>query len=637
MSSNYQPVGIHASNRHLRDEHYSVSDITDTDHVQLHDLPPYAYGQETKTIPMTAAQAGERQQQKQQRQRRARNSRLWMWELLASAFSLLCIAIVVIVLKYEDGKRLDGWALMIGPNAVISFITTLAKSSCLLVLAEVIGQLRWIYFAGAPRVLNDLHLFDLASRGPWGALELMFRMKSAALLASCASLLTIAALVIDPFAQLVLTFPTRPTATPVQVASINIAQVYDAGTEITANHGPPYPVAQNAPFQLQSAVISAAFGVAPAFDLNCPTSNCTYPSFSTLGVCSTCEDVTASTSTACGLDESNYTTICNTTVPYQLLPESNFTWHMATDAAGNYADLWNSSTMSVTPEYAGTNTSFGTPAILAAFTSFKLNRELFSSTASDRPSNPSSVNQCMFAYCLKTYSDVRVLNGETQFGSINESIMEVSSQEWFLDPPESQGSPYFTMQASVGGQVSGPNYTMNYWDHLNLGQYMRDVLNSSVYLFTNTIAPGDGGHMAPSFGLAMYNADNLTDMVHDIADSMTNSMRNSQSNVTTVNGTALVLETFIHIEWKWLALPIAVSVLSFVLLVTVMIISKSHNVEGESFGRLAQPCYCLEIVQYAALILRFRGMGSRIYPWVQRCQRTEENIQEHEGTFIFGK
>jgi hypothetical protein len=85
-------------------------------------------------------------------------SRYWVWELLASAFSMICIATIVIVLLYEDGKPLDQWSLMISPNAVISFIAALAKSSCILVLAEVIGQLRWIRFAHQPCELNDLQV-----------------------------------------------------------------------------------------------------------------------------------------------------------------------------------------------------------------------------------------------------------------------------------------------------------------------------------------------------------------------------------------------------------------------------------------------------------------------------------------------
>jgi len=42
------------------------------------------------------------------------------------------MAAVVGVLLYEDGKALNQWALFIPPNAVVSFITTLAKSSLLL-------------------------------------------------------------------------------------------------------------------------------------------------------------------------------------------------------------------------------------------------------------------------------------------------------------------------------------------------------------------------------------------------------------------------------------------------------------------------------------------------------------------------
>jgi cytochrome c oxidase subunit IV len=315
--------------------------------------------------------------------------------------------------------------------------------------------------------------------------------------------------------------------------------------------------------------------------------------------------VTALTSTVCDED---YTQECNTTVPYKLIPGLNFTWYVSSDASGSYGLMWNSSSMAVTPPYVVQNLSFGSPALLSAFTSFKLDQDAISSTGSQRPTEPSSVNQCMFAYCLKTYNDVEVRNGETTFGSIGESIMEYSSQQWFSG--DTGTGAYFTMQASVDGEVSGPNYTMNYWDHLNLGTYMRDVMNSSVIKSTDTYAPYDGGKMAPTFGLAMWNQDNLTTMVHDIADSMTNSMRTSQNNITTINGTALVLETFIHIEWKWLALPIAVSVLSFVLLVAVMIISTSHNVEGKPH---AVPYGILNITDFVLVAWKSSSMPLLFY------------------------
>ncbi|KAK8859694.1 hypothetical protein PGQ11_010428 [Apiospora arundinis] len=628
MSVNYQPVDAHATyqSHPQNDERFNVHEMTGDaqahnapvsakhqsvysqtpyyDHTQYDShanssnvyenvpIPPF-YGQvggETTSYPIpNGEKPGD---PTRPRVAKGRIPRLWMWEILASVFSLICIAVIVIVLIYEDGKRLDGWALMISPNAVIAFITTLAKSSCLLVLAEVIGQLRWVHFTTASRQLSDLEFFDAGSRGPWGALRLMFRMKTAATLASAASLLTIAALVIDPFAQLVFTFPTRPTPTPLEVASIGLARVYDANTSVTANHGVPYPVAQNAPFQLQSAVISAAFGVSPRFDITCPTSNCTFPPISTLGICSTCENVVDVTNTTCGIDSRSRATVCNTTVPHQLLPGSNFTWSVSNDAAGSYARVWNSSSMGVTPSMAALAQNFDQPALLAAFTALKLDKSLFTGNGA-RPTKPSQVNQCMFVYCMKTYNGVNVSSGRTVIGSVDEAIMKFSSHQWFLDPPQT-GNPLFTMQPSANGQTVGPNYTMNWWDHLNLGQYMRDVFNSSVYLNTGTYQPGQGGKMAPSFGLAMYNADNLTVMAKEIADSMTNSMRTTQNNITTVNGTALINETYIHIEWKWLALPIAISVLSLVLLITVMINSRSHGVDVWKSSSLPLLFYGLE-------------------------------------------
>jgi hypothetical protein len=87
-----------------------------------------------------------------------RFSHYWAWELLALAFGMICITTIVIVLIYEDDTRLDRWALMISPNAVISFIATLARSSCMVVLAELIGQLRWTSFAHRPHKLSDLQV-----------------------------------------------------------------------------------------------------------------------------------------------------------------------------------------------------------------------------------------------------------------------------------------------------------------------------------------------------------------------------------------------------------------------------------------------------------------------------------------------
>ena len=81
-----------------------------------------------------------------------------------------------------------------------------------------------------------VQVYDDASRGPFGALKLVLRSRPGAILASCASVLMIAALLIDPFAQLVLTFESRAVPASDEKASMGIAKAFDAGSGIFQNH-----------------------------------------------------------------------------------------------------------------------------------------------------------------------------------------------------------------------------------------------------------------------------------------------------------------------------------------------------------------------------------------------------------------
>ena len=68
-------------------------------------------------------------------------------------------------------------------------------------ITAAIGQCRWLRFAGKrPRKLQELQVFDDASRGPLGSLMLLYhtRLKSLAVLGAT---LTIISLGFDPFVQ----------------------------------------------------------------------------------------------------------------------------------------------------------------------------------------------------------------------------------------------------------------------------------------------------------------------------------------------------------------------------------------------------------------------------------------------------
>jgi len=50
------------------------------------------------------------------------------------------------------------------------------KAAMVYVLSEGLGQLKWDWF-GRARPLHHLKTYDDASRGPWGALTLLWRLR----------------------------------------------------------------------------------------------------------------------------------------------------------------------------------------------------------------------------------------------------------------------------------------------------------------------------------------------------------------------------------------------------------------------------------------------------------------------------
>lgn len=97
--------------------------------------------------------------------------KLWWMELLSISFSLVCLAANVAALVALDKREYESWTVAsvnITPNTVVSIIATFTKASLLLVVAEVIAQLKWLYFQARTQTVSHLQLFDDASRGPLG-------------------------------------------------------------------------------------------------------------------------------------------------------------------------------------------------------------------------------------------------------------------------------------------------------------------------------------------------------------------------------------------------------------------------------------------------------------------------------------
>lgn len=103
--------------------------------------------------------------------------KLWWKEVLAIVFSLLCLAANIGFLVSLDQRPNQSWRVAkvdITPNAIISILATFNKASLLLAVAEVLVQLKWLYFQAREQRVSDLQVFDDASRGPLGSVQLLW-------------------------------------------------------------------------------------------------------------------------------------------------------------------------------------------------------------------------------------------------------------------------------------------------------------------------------------------------------------------------------------------------------------------------------------------------------------------------------
>lgn len=158
----------------------------------------------------------------------------WKWELAACIFSAACFLAIALVLATQANKPLANWNLAVSPNATISFSATLATSAFLMVLSAILSQLKWIHFTGHAHSLDQLEHFDLAGRGPLGSLMFLAKYHHGTLLPSFASLLVLICLLVGPFVQLVLSFPTLTLPDPnVEQASFSTATLYDPDNYIS--------------------------------------------------------------------------------------------------------------------------------------------------------------------------------------------------------------------------------------------------------------------------------------------------------------------------------------------------------------------------------------------------------------------
>lgn len=325
----------------------------------------------------------------------------WFVEVAALVFSVLCLGGIVGVLAVISNRPVREWAVVTGitPNAVVSLLSTLCKTALLMPVASCIGQLKWRHFDSEPRRLVDLGVFDGASRGPAGSLTMFLHSSTRSTVAAVGALLTIVALVADPFSQQLITVETRQFASPTGVAYFSSSLVYDSGATVrqqrTFRAG-----SRTVDSNMYGAVLEGVFSAAtPETSFECSTSNCTWPgTYGFLGVVSSCANVTLETPAVCNGATGGGDASCTYTTPGGIV----------LDARRYQADGVSHST--ILKAVAASPNSTAEPASIVKYAVWKSTPEGWLTGTFD-------VTECSLEFAAVYYANVSVTNNKLAVGA----------------------------------------------------------------------------------------------------------------------------------------------------------------------------------------------------------------------------
>ncbi|KAK8094663.1 hypothetical protein PG997_001348, partial [Apiospora hydei] len=240
----------------------------------------------------------------------------WFLEIGNALLSLLCLVGMIILLARTEGQPLSSWSLVISPNAVLSILSTASKACLIQPVSECLSQLKWLHLLQSPKSdkLTDLQKYDDASRGPMGSSKFFYKRPTNSILPYLGCLMTLVALALDPFTQQILRFDTRLAEADGEYSELRYSHIYDFGaTGGPDMGGSAFQTPRDNP--MINAVNLALYGELQLPDLVCPGSVCQYPAFASMGITSSCQDVTRLAQTNCSQEKQSFREMCAVTTP----------------------------------------------------------------------------------------------------------------------------------------------------------------------------------------------------------------------------------------------------------------------------------------------------------------------------------
>ncbi|KAK7990910.1 hypothetical protein PG990_015190 [Apiospora arundinis] len=390
--------------------------------------------------------------------------------------------------------------------------------------------------------------FDVASRGPWGALTLLWHLKWEAKLASWASLITILALAMEPFTQQIISFRTRPVYLPGE-ATYSVAHTYHSG----ASRGITATWQRKMDPRMQGAILNGLYSLGSPVKYDCPTGNCQWPDFSTLAIAGHCRDATADTTKSCSgaWKKRGAYRSCNYTTPEGL--SVGFNSHQS--SGGGFQTEFNSSAQFFSSDDVCRHENVSSVLVHLATANFVNTKKL--QTRFPEP----VITECRIEWSSRRNRGVAVRNGTFFPGSYEDFplVWSGNSDEGrdcllrFRSPMQNKSQPDATVE----------EFSLNPTDHHLIGAYLKGIFSSSS---------------RDDFGRVLLNSSSIAGTVLNITTSMSYAIGNTNPAASTLLGEAITSEQFTHVSWPWIILPLSEILMGLMLFACTLVYSKQKDV-----------------------------------------------------------
>ncbi|KAK1460106.1 hypothetical protein CMEL01_03105 [Colletotrichum melonis] len=230
--------------------------------------------------------------------------RYWGLEIFTLFVAISLLTAIIWLLTHYDGHYMPKWPFEINLNSAIALLSTFLRAAIVAAVAEIIGQIKWTWFAEQTRPLQHLQDFDAASRSILGSTKLLAMLvwnlgfSSTGFLAIGAAIVTIASLAVGPVTQQAVRTMTCPMLEDNIRARIPAANYVPGSSAYYRVGAGSYEIEVD----MKSAMIQGITDPGSQdsdVQVLCPSGNCTWPDYGTgvthasIGVCSKCIDTTS--------------------------------------------------------------------------------------------------------------------------------------------------------------------------------------------------------------------------------------------------------------------------------------------------------------------------------------------------------